>query len=70
MVAVEDIKRLMVQQFPEEKEAIDQLCTQEIFVCYVAKLHQESVEEAQKSLGYRACTAVQEALRFQNYVNG
>lgn len=34
----------------------------------MAKLHQESVKEAQKSLGYRASTAVQEALRFQKYV--
>ncbi|WP_439443645.1 hypothetical protein ACSMFR_02290 [Listeria aquatica] len=66
---VKNMKWLMVKRFPDDKEAIDQLCTQEAFVCYVAELHQESVEEAQKSLGYRASTAVQEALRFQNYVN-
>lgn len=65
---VKNVKCLMYKRFPDEKEEIDQLCAQGAFVCYVSKLHQESMEEAQKSLGYRATNAVQEALRFQKYV--
>ncbi|EUJ48689.1 hypothetical protein [Listeria fleischmannii] len=64
----EELMKLMLGRFKDKEAEIQQLCLNEEWLNYLLYLQNEDIQEVKSKLGFRASSAVSEALKFQEFL--